>query len=209
MLAVYNSLKYPQFDRLELNPEIEYSFKARHALKPIKHGDVAPDFIFEKDNTRWQQFDNGVETHGPVLLNQLLNKTLILAFYSSSWQDHSLNLLKTLNTIHSKIKAYDANLLVISAEKEQILEKIAWVNSLSLNFYIDTTSDIAEKFGIYAEHDPVWNRFSGIDTNVPLLATYVIAAYGRVLYDHIEWDLSGSFPSNDIITSVRQQKLTQ
>jgi len=203
MLAVYNSLRYPQFDRLELDTEIEYTFQARQALKPIKHGDIAPDFIFEKDNTRWQQFYNGVETHGPVLLNQLLNKTLVLAFYSSSWQNHGLSLLKQLNEIYPKINANDANLLVISAEKERRLEKIAWDNNLSMNFYIDNTNDIAEKFGIYSEHDPVWNRFSGIDINVPLLATYVIATYGRVLYDHVEWDFSGSFPSNNIITSVK------
>ncbi|MGZ3945550.1 MAG: redoxin domain-containing protein [Mucilaginibacter sp.] len=209
MLAVYNSLKYPQFDSLELEPEVEFTFNARHALKPIKKGDTAPDFIFEKDNTRWQQFYNGVETHGPVLLNKLLNKTLVLAFYSSSWQDHGFNLLEQLNTIHGEIKENDANLLVISAEKERKLEKIAWDNSLSMNFYIDNTNDIAERFGIYSELDPVWNRFSGIDTNVPLLATYVIAAYGRVLYDHIEWDFSGGFPSNEIIASVRQQELNK
>jgi peroxiredoxin len=207
MLAAYNSIRYPHFDRLELNSEIEYAFNARHALKPIKEGDIAPDFIFEKDNGRWQQFFNGVETHGPVLLNQLLNKTLVIAFYSSSWQDHGVNLLKQLNTIQGEIKANDANLLVISAEKERKLEKIAWDTSLSLSFYIDKTNEIAAKFGVYAENDPVWDWFSGIDTNVPLLATYVIASYGRVLYDYIEWDFSGAFPSGELLSAVRRQEL--
>ena len=99
--------------------------------------------------------------------------------------------------------------MIIGTGKERKLEKIAWDNNLSLNFYFDTTNEIAERFGIYSESDPVWNRFSGINTNVPLLATYVIAPYGRILYDHIDWDFSGSFPSNDIITSVRPQELTQ
>jgi peroxiredoxin len=207
MLAVYNSTKYPQFDSLELDNENEYVFKHRYVLKPIKKGDTAPDFIFEKDNARWQQFDNGVEIYGRVQLRQLLNKSLVLAFYSGSWQDHGLSLLKQLNTIQHKIKAYDANLLIIGAEKERKLEKIAWDNSLSLSFYFDATNSIAERFGIYSENDPVWNRFSGIDTNVPLLATYVIASYGRILYDHIEWDFSDSFRTGDLLSSLQAQEL--
>jgi peroxiredoxin len=115
--------------------------------------------------------------------------------------------LKQLNTIQGEIKANDANLLVISAEKERKLEKIAWDTSLSLSFYIDKTNEIAAKFGVYAENDPVWDWFSGIDTNVPLLATYVIASYGRVLYDYIEWDFSGAFPSGELLSAVRRQEL--
>jgi peroxiredoxin len=209
MLSVYNPIKYPQFDRLELDSGIEYTFKVRHSLKPVKKGDIAPDFVFEKEGARWQQFYNGVETHGPVLLRQLLNKTLVLAFYSGSWQDYGLHLLKQLNAIQPEIKANDAALLIISAEKDNKLEKTAWDNNLSLSFYFDTTNAIAEGFGIYSENDPVWNRFSGIDTNVPLLATYLIAPYGRILYDHIDWDFSGSFPSNDVISSVRLQELNR
>ena len=62
--------------------------------------------------------------------------------------------------------------------------------------------EIAEKFGVYSENEPVWNRFSGVDTNVPLLATYVISQYGKILYDHIDWDFSENFPSNEIISAV-------
>jgi peroxiredoxin len=205
MLAVYNSTKYPQFDKLELDGESEFAFRHRHLLKPVKKGDIAPDFVFEKDNIRWQQFCNGVETHGQIPLRQLLNKALVLVFYSVSWQEHGLQLLKQLHMIQREIKANDANLLVISAEKERKLEKIAWDNSFSLNFYFDTANSIAERFGIYSENDPVWNRFSGIDTNVPLLATYVIAPYGTILYDHIDWDFSAGFPSGNLISSLRIQ----
>lgn len=190
----------------EIVPEREFSFKTYDILKPIKAGDAVPDFILQKDNIKWQQFFNGVETHGPVLLRQLLNKPLVIAFYSNYWQAHGLNLLKQLNTIQHEIKAHDANLLVISAEKERKLEKIAWDNSLSLSFYFDTDKEIAEKFGVYSENDPIWNKFSGIDTNVPLLATYVISPFGKIVYDHIDWDFSHEVPSKEIIAAVSGTK---
>jgi peroxiredoxin len=202
MVALINKTKYPYFDMSEIEHDREFSFKAYQSLRPIKSGEAVPDFILEKDNFRWQQFYNGVETHGPVLLHQLLNKPLVIAFYSAHWQAHGLNLLKQLNLIQHEARANDANLLVISAEKERKLEKIAWDNSLSLSFYFDTNKEIAEKFGVYSENEPVWNRFSGVDTNVPLLATYVISQYGKILYDHIDWDFSEGFPSNEIISAV-------
>jgi peroxiredoxin len=202
MLAVVKTSRYPSFDASEIDIDQEYSFKPRHAVSPIKTGDIAPDFVFEKDSYRWQQFFNGVETHGPVLFRQLLNKTLVIAFYSNSWQAHGLDQLKHLNAIQDNIRANDANLLIISTENGRRLEKLAWDNNLSLSFYFDPNKEIAEKFGVYTEDDPVWNRFSGIDTNVPLLATYVIASYGRILYDHIDLSFSKDFPSKEIISAL-------
>jgi len=207
MLAVIRSPKYPEFDNLELEHEQDLVFRSRQSLKPAKTGNIAPDFIFEKDNFRWQQFHNGVGTHNMVPLRQLLNKTLVLAFYSSAWQEHGLDMLKQLDAIQNEVRANGANLLVISSESGRRLEKLAWDNSLSLNFYFDTEHNFAEKFGIYSDNDPAWNRFSGIDDNVPLLSTYVIASYGRILYDHVEWDFANTFPSDNVILSVRLQGL--
>ena len=208
MLAAVNSAKYPYFDRSEitLEPDKEFSFKVYNALKPIKAGEAVPDFIIQKDDFKWKQFFNVVESHGQVLLRQLLNMPLVIAFYSNYWQAHGLNLLKQLNSIQHEVKAHDANLLIVSSEKERRLEKIAWDNNLSLSFYFDTDKEIAEKFGVYSENDPIWNRFSGIDTNVPLLATYVVSPLGKIVYDHIDWDFSHELPSKEIIAAVSGKK---
>jgi peroxiredoxin len=201
MLAVVKSLKNPEFDRLELDHEPEPVFRSRQALKPVRAGDVVPDFIFEKDNYRWQQFQNGIEVHNPVPLRQLLNKTLVLAFYSSAWQGHGLDMLKQLSAVQDEVRSNDANLLVVHSEKSRKLKELAWDNSWSLSFYFDAGNNIAERFGIFSENDPVWNRFSGIDQNVPLLAAYLIAPYGSILYDHIEWNCAVNFPSEHIMLS--------
>ncbi|HJP62467.1 MAG TPA: redoxin domain-containing protein [Mucilaginibacter sp.] len=205
MLALVKSPKYPAFDNLELEHEQEFSFRPWQALKPVTTGDTAPDFIFEKDSYRWQHFHNGMEGYPTVPLRQLFNKTLVLTFYSSAWQEHGLDMLNQLSAIQQEFGTNDANLLVIHAEKGRRLEKLAWDNGLTLSFYLDAENNIAEKFGIYSENDPVWNRFSGIDNNVPLLAAYVIAPHGRILYDYIESDFSGRIPSENIVLALRLQ----
>jgi peroxiredoxin len=204
MLAALKFNKYPYFDMSEIVPEQEFTFKPYQAVKPIKAGDVLPDFSLQKENARWQQFYNGAEVHGPVLLQQLFNKPLVVGFYSHHWQQHGHDLLKQLHTLQQDIRLKGGNLLIISSEKEKKLEKIAWENSLSLSFYFDTGKEIAEKFRIYSENDPVWNKFSGVDSNVPLLATYVISPSGQIEYDHIDLDFSQNFPSKDIIAAVQK-----
>jgi peroxiredoxin len=204
MLAALNITQYPSFDISEIIPEPDFSFKPFEALRPIKAGDILPDFLLQKENAKWQQFFNGAEIHGPVLLNQLLNKPLVIGFYSQHWQQYGLDLLHQFNAIQYDVKAQGGNLLVISSEKGRALEKIIWDNNLSLSFYFDKDKEIAEKFRIYSENDPIWNKFSGIDTNVPLLATYVISPAGQLEYDHIDPDFSKAFPSKDIISAVQR-----
>ena len=206
MLAALNISKFPFFDLSEIIHEPDFVFKPYQASRPIKAGDVLTDFPLQKENANWQQFANGAGINTPVSLNQLFNKPLVIGFYSYHWQQYGLDLLLQLNDIQDDIIAAGGNLLIISAEKERKLEKIAWDNRLSLNFYFDKEKEIAGKFVIYSENDPVWNKFSGIDTNVPMLATYVISPSGQIGYDHIDLDFSRSFPSKEIISAVQKAR---
>src|ERR1700760_3711866 len=115
--------KYPYFDLSEIIPEPDLFYRPYRSIDPVKAGAIMPDFTFQKSSSQWQQFFNGVETHGPVLLNQLLNKPLIIAFYSSQWQTYGIEHLKSLNAIQPEVRALGGNMLVISAEKESKLEK--------------------------------------------------------------------------------------
>ena len=202
MAGALNYNRYPLFDMSEIIQELEFGMTRKKVLNPLRKGEQVPNFSFEKSNFRWQQFVNGVEKATTINLLQLLNKPLIIAFYSAEWQAHSLNLLLQLNRLNQDIKAANANILIVSAEKEKGLENIVWENSLSLNFYYDTERLIAEKFGIYSDDDPVWDKFSGIDTNVPLLATYAISAEGEILFDYVEWDFSKDIPAETLLASV-------
>ena len=204
MLSALEINSFPYFDRSEIEPDRDLIFRSFQKSEPVGSGDVLPDFSLEKEPARWQQFFNGAETHGPVLFHQLLNKPLVIGFYSYHWQQYGIDLLKQLNSLQNDITGNKASLLIIGSEKDRKLEKLVWDNNLSLNFYYDTDKHIAEKFGIYSEHDPIWNKFSGIDTNVPLLATYVVSASGQIEYDHIDPDFSKTFPTNEIISAVKK-----
>lgn len=200
--------KYPFFDLSEIIPDNDLSFKNYRALKPVKAGNFIPAFSLNIEYGRWQRFYNGAETHGPIMLKQLLTKPLVISFYSRHWLHIGINQLNQLNAIQNEIKANGGNLLIINAGKDEELTKIAWENSLSLNFYYDVDNELAESFRIYSENDPTWNRFSGIDTNVPLLATYVINPLKQIIYDHIDPDFSGIISSKDILSAVYESALT-
>jgi len=204
MLSALKINSFPYFDLSEIIPDRDLVFRSFQKSEPVKSGDILPDFSLEKEPGRWQQFFNGAETHGPVLFHQLLNKPLVIGFYSYHWQQYGIDLLKQLNSLQKDITANKASLLIISSERDRNLEKLMWDNNLSLNFYFDKDKQIAEKFRIYSEHDPIWNKFSGIDTNVPLLATYVVSATGQIEYEHIDPDFSKTFPVNEIISAVKK-----
>ena len=204
MLSALKINSFPYFDLSEIEPDQDLVFRSFQRSEPVRSGDILPDFSLEKESGRWQQFFNGAEPHGPVLFHQLLNKPLVIGFYSYHWQQYGVDLLKQLNSLQNDITGNKASLLIISSEKDRKLEKLMWDNSLSLNFYFDKDKQIAEKFRIYSDHDPIWNKFSGIDTNVPLLATYVVSSTGQIEYDHIDPDFSKAFPSSEIISAVKK-----
>jgi peroxiredoxin len=200
MLTTIN--KYPFFDLEEIVTELEYQPKNYRPLNPVTAGNFVPSFNLSAGYDRWQQFYNGAETHGPVLLRNLLNKPLVISFYSHHWKNIGLEQLKQLNAIQYEIKANGGNLLIINAEKHDSLQKLAWEHSLSLNFYHDHNHEIAKKFRVYADDNPAWNNFSGVDANVPLLATYVLDTNRQVVFDHIDRELYGSVAAKDILTAV-------
>ena len=204
MLSALKINGFPYFDLSEIEPDQDLTFRSLQRSEPVRSGDILPDFSLEKDPGRWQQFFNGAETHGPVLFHHLLNKPLVIGFYSYHWQQYGIDLLKQLSSLQNDIVASKASLLIISPEKDRKLEKLVWDNNLSLNFYFDKDKQIAEKFRIYSEHDPIWNKFSGINTNVPLLATYVVSASGQIEYDHIDPDFSKTFPKVEILSAVKK-----
>jgi peroxiredoxin len=200
--------KYPYFDLSEIITDRDLAYKAYKPLKPVKTGNLIPDINLSTDYSRWQNFYNGAPTHGLISLKHLYGKPLAIAFYSKHWQGRGAEQLKQLNTIQSEIKANGGNLVIISAEEQdEDLVKIAWENSLSLNFYHDIHNEIAEKFRVYSENDPTWGRFSGIDVNVPLLSVYVINTERQIVYDHVDRDLTSAFIADDVVAAVYEAAL--
>lgn len=207
MLASTN--KYPFFDLSEIIPDNDLYYKTYKALKPVKTGNIIPDINLVTQYSRWKNFYNGAPTHGPISLKHLYGKPLAIAFYSKHWQERGIEKLKQLNAIQSEIKAHGGNLLIVTDEAEdEQLAKVTWEHNLSLNFYHDINNEIAEKFRVFSENDPTWNRFSGIDVNIPLLAIYVIDTDRHIIYDHIDRDLTSTFIADEVVAAVYGAALT-
>ncbi|RYE15041.1 MAG: redoxin domain-containing protein [Sphingobacteriales bacterium] len=204
MLSSVN--KYPFFDLADIKPELEFSYKKYQPLNPVKVGNYVP-FDLDNNQSRWQQFYNGAQTRGLIVTQQLLSKPLVIAFYSHHWGGAGVTRLIELNAIHTEVRANGGNLLVITTEKSDSLEKIAWEQSLTLNFYVDTANEVAQKFRVYAENSPTWNIFSGIDVNIPLLATYVIDESKHVVYQHVNRNLEEIFSAPAILSAVYHSAL--
>lgn len=202
-----NKNKYPFFDLLEVIAEPDLQLRKVKSLNPVKAGNFVPEFKLSNDYSHWQQFYTGAETHGHLLLRNLLSKPLVISFYSRHWGVQGLAQLKQLNALHHEVKAAGGSLLVISDERTDALDKLAWEHSLSLNFYHDEDKAIARQFRVYSDDYPVWDRFSGIDENAPLLATYVIEPNKQVIYSHIDWDFLGTFSPGDIVGAVYESAL--
>ncbi|TFF38896.1 redoxin domain-containing protein [Mucilaginibacter psychrotolerans] len=198
------------FDFLEIISELELPYKKYQPLKPLKTGQSIPGFALKKEFNNWRQFFNGSQVHGPVVLRQLLNKPLVISFYSAHWGESGTVRLKQLNAIQHEIRAAGANLLIITPDEDsKAFENMIWDNSLSLSFYYDEENVIAQKLKLFSEASPVWNTYSGIDVNVPLLATYVLDTNNQILYDEVDNELNGTIPSPQILDALHSSSLYQ
>lgn len=202
-----NHNKYPFFDLLEVVAEPDLNFRKIKSLHPVKAGNFVPEFKLSNDYSHWQQFYNGAEIHGAISQRNLLSKPLVISFFSHHWGQQSLAQLKQLNALQHEVKASGGNLLIITDGQAEELEKWAWEQSLTLNFYHDANNEIAKQFRVYSDDYPVWDRFSGIDENAPLLATYIIEPSKQIIYSHIDWDFLGTFSAEDVISAVYESAL--
>lgn len=202
-MATISTIKYPSFDLLEATIDRDLSYKNYQSLKPVKTGFAVSRIGFDFTYSRWQSFLNGVPDDTFVATKQLHGQPLVISFYSKHWNDKGLNYLKQLSSLHKEVKASGGSLIIISAEAfSGELAELAFRNNLSLTFYFDQNNSIAEQLGVYSENDPIWNWFAGIDLNVPLLSTFVIATENVVVFDHNHRDYEESLPTYEIIKVV-------
>jgi peroxiredoxin len=203
-MALYNTII--DFELVEIVAELELPLRMVKPLKPLKAGDGLYDFNLQKENINKQRFVKSAAVNSSVLFKQLAGKPLILFFYSAAWQERGVQYLKQLNSINCEVAKLGANLLVVSPDEGgQMLEQTIWDNSLYLNFYSDPANEIARKFGVYSDDDPAWDKYPGIDINVPLLSVYALNADNQIIFSHIDRDLEGPVPSIEILDALHAE----
>jgi peroxiredoxin len=191
------------FDYNELIAELDIPFKKNQPIKPLRSGNYLYDLVLKKENINRQHAFKGVENQGSVVFRNLAGKPLVISFYASQWQGYGLDHLKQLNRLQKEIKALGANILVITPDAmDKAMEELIWNNSLHLNFYYDKDNLIAEKLKVYSDNDPAWNRYPGIEVNIPLLATYILDATNQIIFDHVDQTLENEIPSQKLLDAL-------
>ncbi|RYE27038.1 MAG: redoxin domain-containing protein [Sphingobacteriaceae bacterium] len=194
--------QFPVFEFLELNKQPKANQKYQ-PLKPLRAGQLTPDLKLVNKNGTWLTSARIKNYEGTVFTHQLLTKPLIISFYAESWNRKGTFILKRLQALQNKITAAGGNLLIITSDGPFAQAELNRKHGFNLNFYHDVNHEIARQFKVYGDEDPIWNKFSGIDVNVPLLATYVLSPNGQIIYDHVDTAFNGEFPSEEIINAVQ------
>ncbi|MGI4750769.1 MAG: redoxin domain-containing protein [Janthinobacterium lividum] len=193
--------QFPVFEFLELKQQARTNQKYQ-PLKPLQAGQLTPDLKLINKNGTW--LNTRIKNYeGTVFTQQLLTKPLVINFYAEAWNRKGTFVLKKLNAIQHKINAAGGNLLIITSEGPFAQAELNSKHGFNLNFYHDVNHEIARKFKVYSDEDPIWNKFSGIDVNVPLLATYILSPGRQIIYDHVDTAFNGHFPSAEIVDAVQ------
>jgi peroxiredoxin len=196
-----NNLKYPAFDTLELTTELEFNMQTYTKLRPAKPGDFISGL--SQANNKWHPlFDENVYNQSGVTFSYT-KKPLVLYFYSSQWGATSIAHLKQLSSAQQQIQYHYGNLLVVTDNEDDIKQAL-WDHSLSLQYYNDSKHELSQLLGIYADNSPAWNRYAGVDQNVPLPSVYVLDSLRQVAFAHANEDILTGLPLNYIAEAVYQ-----
>jgi len=168
---------------------------------PAETGDIISGFHLKADQGFWEGKPSFISNNNLITEKQLFKKPLVLSFYSPEWKNYGIQQLKTLHYLQEEINLLGGQLLIIADIDLRTLKGLITKNSFKLNFYSDPGHTLAENLGVYNAADPVYNRFSGIDNNVPLLATYIINPARKISFKYID-NFSDVFPAEDLLSAL-------
>jgi len=194
-----NISKYPSFDKLESQVDLEYSNHIYQKLQPVATGETVSELLrYQPSNFSGSQ---NTQRSGSSL--PYLNKILVVYFYSKHWGATALEHLKQLNAIRNEVKYHDGSILVIDGDgPDSKLQQLLWSNNLSLQVYTDPGHQIAGLFKVYSESSPAWSRYAGIDANAPLPATFVLNHFLRVVFANANEGIETRIGTDQVVNAV-------
>lgn len=177
--------------------------KRRNILSPLTTGGKIDVITFKKEHLFNFGFTKDIKTNQGTLYGQSLRKPLVINFHAGAWGIYGSTQLKHFDSLRHAVRAAGGNSLTVTPDPRDVLEKVSWDNNLSVSFYTDPQNSIAKKFKVYNESLPTWHKYTGIDGNVPLLATYVLNVDYQIKYAYVDHTLTGEFPADQILDAVK------
>ena len=143
---------------------------------PLLKGDIAPLFHFNR------------EAFVSVQHYLDLQQPLVIAFHGHTHDDKAS--VGALVELQGQVLENGGNLIVITNNSSRAFKRTVAEHS-TLTVFFDTDNEIAEKFGLYDDANPLNNWLSGVDNaNASLPALYVIAPDRQITFHHIDYQFS-------------------
>ncbi|PUZ22663.1 hypothetical protein DCC81_19715 [Chitinophaga parva] len=172
----------------------------RKRINPLRKHAIFPDTLLRKDALVTPA---GFWPHEISLpLSLLTDRPLVVAFFSVHWNRYGIDLLQQLQSLHQDVKVMGGRLLVIAAEGEQALRPLVEKYQLTFPILHDRNNAIAALAGLYEKQDPIWDRVSGVDADVPIPATYVINPAQQVSFAAVDPYLQHKLDQRALLSAV-------
>lgn len=180
--------------------------KTQIEKKALKVGQKFPDFTLGN-------FDGK-----KVQLKELLKKgPVIVSFYRGSWCPFCNAQLNAFQQHLPEFRELGASLVTITPEKPDLAALTASDKKLDFPVLTDTDNKLAKKlglvFGLTGEYKELYKQF-GIDLEksqdnnewkLPMPATYIVSAKGKVIYAFIDADYTKRATPEDIIKVLKNK----
>ncbi len=172
--------------------------------RAVNGGDQAPTFVLP--NAQGEE----------VLLSRLLDKgPVIIVWYRGGWCPYCNLTLRAYQERLSEISALGATLVAISPETPDKASDTVEKSDLAFEVLSDVGNRVARSYGVVfdltAEVHENYNANFALDAwntddsgQLPLAATYVIDATGKVTYAFLHHDYRERAEPTDVLAALRQ-----
>ena len=171
--------------------------------RALKAGDQAPGFeLPDGDGMLWRSED--LLRGGP----------LVIVFYRGRWCAYCNAQLSALQEIHSKIAEAGASLVAISPQTQKHSYMTRDMHKLRFPVLSDQGNQVARKFGLVyrlspelqAMYESIMTKLPGYNGDqsweLPLAATYVVQADGKILWSRIDADWRKRSEPEEVLRTV-------
>jgi len=173
----------------------------RNKIAPLNTGDAIPEAGLPRT-----QFINAsallADAAEQTDIRTLVSRPLVVAFISLHWNGYAQKLLQELRSLYADIRIMGGDLLVISDEDSSGFLSLTEKQAVPFSTVWDRQHKIATQFGIYSSSDPIWDRISGINADVPVPAVYVLDPSGKIVFGQVDQYLEKRIPARELLSAV-------
>ncbi|UYQ94622.1 peroxiredoxin family protein [Chitinophaga horti] len=198
-----NNHKYGDYITYALPERFVKYYKNSAARLPVAvAGDKVPPLFFHEDEIIQNADLSGANAQGFVALVELLERPLVLSFFSIHWNDYGIQHLQHLQSLHAQVRQAGGTLLVLTSEDRKFIEPLIAQYGLTFDIIHDKDNAVAEKLGLYHEAAPIWDLVSGINEHVPVPGTYVVNPAKNIVYGGSDTYLQQSVNAEELLHAL-------